>query len=396
MLSTFLLAKRKKIQGTPSMLGRELFMKRVLFLLLLSLTIGGFSAFAQSPKATAFEIKGSEAESAAYYGGELYITVDGKQKKIAEQANDVWITNGGKEVVYSARDGAGGYENEGQSLRIYDVATGETRKIMSEYSYVVGLSEVKLTTGASALLVRLEDGGLGGSYFALVDPKRGQVFFKSWTEVKSVKGDTLTLVFYKENDWENINQSRGTAFYDNKSAIPAPSKVKPYKTQVYDLKKLIKKGVIYNRPTMEMYGDDFDPKKTKFANIYLWRANEEMQNKNFVLSPVSRNVNKAAPLKPALEALFKGASQDEESQGFSSSTFGMKFEGVVLKNGIALVKFSQPKDQTNHGSQAPSVFIEAIEKTAGQFPTVKKVQVCAIGETLIDAQLEKQFPRCAR
>ncbi len=100
------------------------------------------------------------------------------------------------------------------------------------------------------------------------------------------------------------------------------------------------------------------------------------------------------PLTPTLQDLFIGVAQNEEGKGFTSPAFGMKFEGVVLKNGVATVKFSQPKDQTNYGSLGPFIFLESIEKTAKQFPSVKKVVVCAIGETMIDSQMDKPIPRC--
>lgn len=134
--------------------------------------------------------------------------------------------------------------------------------------------------------------------------------------------------------------------------------------------------------------------KTRDVKIYLWEANSNKPD--IALTPVMRQVNRRAPLRPALEALFAGAAKDEEGMGLSSSTFGMKFVGVSLQNGFALVKFSQPPNQTNYGSQGPMIFAEAIEKTARQFPAVKKVQVCAVGDTMIDSQLEKPFPRCPK
>ena len=87
---------------------------------------------------------------------------------------------------------------------------------------------------------------------------------------------------------------------------------------------------------------------------------------------------------------------EEKARGLSSSTFGMTFEDLKFQNGTALVKFSQPPNQTNYGSQGPMIFAEAIEKTARQFPAVKKVRICAVGDTLIDAQLEKPFPKCPK
>lgn len=358
---------------------------KTFFLLIIFTTLG----FAQNLKATGFEIKTPGDEPSDYYGGQLYITVAGKKKLIAEQAIDVWLINGGKEVVYSGRDGSGGFENEGMSLRIYNVKTGKTLKILSEYSIVVGLSEKLLSNGQNTLLVKMADGGLGGSYFAVVDPKRGEVFYREFAEVSAIKGDKIKLAFYKEDDFEKISAERGEDEYQNKTAFVKNTKVKPYKTETHDLKKIIKGKVIVNKNSFEMN----EPKWRK-VKLYFWRPNDEGKNGNFVLGTVEREVSANAPLEPTLQNLFIGVAKNEEGQGFTSPTFGMKFEGVVLKNGVATVKFSQPPDQTNYGSLGPFIFLEAIEKTARQFPTVKKVVVCAIGETMIDGELDKQFPRC--
>ena len=130
------------------------------------------------------------------------------------------------------------------------------------------------------------------------------------------------------------------------------------------------------------------------VKIFLWDVNSNTSGLGLV--PVKRRVAGAAVLRLTLESLFAGATTEEEAKGLNSSTFGMKFEGVTLTNGIARVKFSQPLNQTNYGSQGPMILAEAIEKTARQFPAVKKVEICAVGETLIDSQLEKPFPRCAK
>jgi spore germination protein GerM len=362
-------------------------MKQNLILLISLVILGGlfsFPIFGQ--RATSFEIKNVQS---VVIGGELYVKIGGKNRKIANEAVDVWIINNGQQVVYSAADGSGGFENEGQSLRIYEVKTGKTKKILSEYTMVSGLTSVKLSNGANALLVRLSDGGLGASYFAVVDPKRGQVLSVDWAEITEIKGDTVKLAFYKEEDWEEINQKRDWK-NDHKKAIPEPTVVKPEKTETLDLKAVLKNKVIVNKNSYEASEEP----KLRDVEIYLWRANDDDGTKTFVLKPVLRSVDAAAPLRPALEELFKGAYESEEKDGFGSSTFGMKFEGVVLKNGVATVKFSQPPNETNYGTLGAFIFLEAILKTAKQFPTVKKVEVCAIGETLIDAQLEQQFPRC--
>ncbi|MGI8669720.1 MAG: GerMN domain-containing protein [Aridibacter sp.] len=362
-----------------------------LFIISIALIFGWFSSTLTAQilesRATAVEIKYS---GESQYSGELYATIDGKSKKISDSAIQAWIINNGKNVIYSATDGAGGYENEGESLRIYSVKYGDTRKILSEYYNVTAVGEKKLSNGKTALLVRLTDGGLGGSYFAVVDPTRGEVFFTDWAELLEISGDNITLGFYKQTDWETINTEREFA----EVLIPKRTKIKPYKTEKHDLKKLLTNEFIYNEK--ENREDPTAKDGLKKVKIYLWRANDNVPNQNFVLSPVPRYVNPKVPLRPTLTALFNGANEDEAEQGFSSSTFGLKFKGVVLKSGTATIKISQSPNERNYGTLGPFIFLEAIKKTAMQFPTVKKVKICAVGETFIDSELEKPFSRCSK
>jgi hypothetical protein len=99
----------------------------------------------------------------------------------------------GAQVAYSAIDGAGGYENEGQSLWIVDVATKQRRAVMREYTQVREISELRLPDGHGLLVVRLEDGGAGMSHIAMVDPLRGQVARMPRSLVAKVDGDTIEL-----------------------------------------------------------------------------------------------------------------------------------------------------------------------------------------------------------
>lgn len=338
-------------------------------------------------RAEKFEIKPSDAP----LGGTLYISVSGRPRKVYDPVFAAWMINDGRDVVFSSSDGSGGFENEGQSLRIYNVQTRLTRKIMSEYTGVDAVQAVKTSTGAQALLVKMSDGGLGGSYFAIVDPNRGEVFYRRWAEVTAINGDQITLAFYREEDWDAINNARNWR-QDSSNTVISITKVAPEKTEPVDLKVALKGQVIVNRNSYEL--SESEEKKTRDVKIYLWEANSNQPD--IALTAVMRQVDRRAPLRLTLEALFAGATKDEEGKGLSSSTFGMKFVGVTLQNGFALVKFSQPPNQTNYGSQGPMIFAQAIEKTARQFPTVKRVQVCAVGDTLIDSQLEKPFPRCSK
>jgi hypothetical protein len=205
------------------------------------------------PIATQFRIEAADPKDWREIG-KLYITVGGRERKIADKAIEAWIINGGKEVVYSGLDGAGGVENEGQSLRIYDVGTKNTRKILSESFVISALMETKLSTGEIVLLVRL--GSMLGSSAGLVviDPKRGKVL-ESDAGLTKIEGDFITLSFYRVEDWGAIDEwdlSEETESvpdpYPNGGVILKTKIAKPYKTLRYDLKKIIKKKVISNKP----------------------------------------------------------------------------------------------------------------------------------------------------
>jgi hypothetical protein len=163
--------------------------------------------------------------------GALFVTIDGTEKKITDQAQQAWIINDGRHVVYSSSEGAGGYENEGQSLHLYDVETGRQKRIMSHYFMVQSVKEVVTSKKKRALLVTMEDGGLGASYVAVVDPWRGEVFFRRWARILADKGDTIVLGFYKEDDWGELE----------------PGKMRPYKKERYNLNTLLLRRVIVNK-----------------------------------------------------------------------------------------------------------------------------------------------------
>ena len=166
--------------------------------------------------------------------GPLFVTIAGKEKRISEQAQQAWIINGGQHVIYSSSEGAGGFENEGQSLHLYDAGSGKHKRIMSEYFMVDDVKEVVTSNKRRALLVTMSDGGLGASYIAVVDPSRGEVFFRRWARILSHKGDTFVLGLYREGDWEKLISGEG-------------AKVRPYKREQYDVKSLLRRRVIVNK-----------------------------------------------------------------------------------------------------------------------------------------------------
>ena len=173
--------------------------------------------------------------------GALFVTIAGTEQKVTDQAQQAWIINGGRHVVYSSNEGAGGYENEGQSLHLYDVDTRNHKRIMSEYFMVQRVKEVITSTKKRALLITMEDGGLGASYLAVVDPLRGEVFFRRWVRILANNGDIIILGFYREKDWGDLEEGK---------------KVRPYKKERHDLKTLLLRPVIVNKKENRDHEDD--------------------------------------------------------------------------------------------------------------------------------------------
>jgi hypothetical protein len=201
------------------------------------------SAQPRQLRATSFRLEKLETT----LGHKLYITVNGRERKISNQVMGAWIFDGGKSVAYSGLDGSGGFENEGESLRIYNVRTGRARKVLSEYVAIIALMPVKISTGQLALLIRMGDGGLGASYFAVVDPRRGEIFSRNWAELVELNGDRIKLAFYNEEDWDAILGER-SGEPDNPNQVISTTKVKPKRFESHDLKRVLKMRVIYNKP----------------------------------------------------------------------------------------------------------------------------------------------------
>lgn len=100
---------------------------------------------------------------------------DGDTVVIGERAIRGWVLGDGTLVAISGTDGAGGYENEGQSLTVVDLTSGARRRVVADYFAIVRVEAVE-QDGKVALLVHMRDGGQGGLHVTVVDPDRGQVF----------------------------------------------------------------------------------------------------------------------------------------------------------------------------------------------------------------------------
>ncbi len=168
--------------------------------------------------------------------GSVFITVGGSEHKIAGWASCAWIISEGKEIVFASDGGSGGFEGEGHTLHIYNVKTRETREVLSHYYMIDEVKEVKLASGATVLLVEMSDGNAGNPYISVVDPKRGEVYFRRFAKLVAIKYDKITLNIYRFGEWD-----KQYPLFDE----PDPT---PKSTKTVSLSKVLKNKVICNKP----------------------------------------------------------------------------------------------------------------------------------------------------
>ena len=205
--------------------------------LLLTIADAGVAAVAANPcpaRPTTLRIGAARVDATRFEPGPLVVKLGHEECELAARALRSWIINQRRQLVYSTPEGAGGFENEGQSLRIYDVRTGTQKQILSEYYAIDAVHEVRTESGRSALIVDMQDGGLGASHVAVVDPRKGEVFIANKAKVVRGDGQQLILGFYHDQDWELLANG---------------NKVNPYRTKTYHLDDLLKsKPILRSAP----------------------------------------------------------------------------------------------------------------------------------------------------
>ena len=157
-------------------------------------------------------------------GGPVFATVDGAEKQIAPFGYKAWLLDEGRAVAYSAR-GSGGFENEGQTLYLYDAKSGLKHRLFSARFEITDVKRAQSAAGKIAYLVSMEDGGLGATHIAVIDPAHGQVFHQDGARFDGVAQGTFSVSWYKDEDWEKLRQH---------------AEVAPTKSQRYDLDDLLK------------------------------------------------------------------------------------------------------------------------------------------------------------
>ncbi|HQU82689.1 MAG TPA: GerMN domain-containing protein [Pyrinomonadaceae bacterium] len=126
------------------------------------------------------------------------------------------------------------------------------------------------------------------------------------------------------------------------------------------------------------------------VKIYLQKGGDLTKKKvRLNLVPLKRKADSGTRLESALKWLFAPVlTTAERKLKFQEIDFGMKFEGVSLKNGTAIVKFSET-DTANYRESSAAIFAAAVRKTAKQFREVNQVKICSIGEISFDIDSDK-------
>ena len=192
--------------------------KRLVILLAAILPLlgqGGTGAFVHSLTNLQVERKGDDLT------GILTLIDNGKTVEVAKRAIRGWIVTDGTRAVYSSTGGAGGYEGEGQSLWLYAPGLAP-RKLTAQKFAISDVKEVAVGHNRALVLV-MEDGGLGATHIAVIDPKRGLLLTASKARLLRIDGVSVLVGYQREGDWEKLA---------NGTDIP------PFRTQSYDLRQI--------------------------------------------------------------------------------------------------------------------------------------------------------------
>jgi len=98
---------------------------------------------------------------------------------------------------------------------------------------------------------------------------------------------------------------------------------------------------------------------------------------------VERQVPKTlAVARTAVEALLRGATQEEINQGFISNiNSGVRIQNLTIENGVAKVDFDEQMEFQVGGSCRVAAIRAQITETLKQFPTVDNVVISINGRT---------------
>lgn len=125
--------------------------------------------------------------------GDVVVTIGGQERVVGSGALRAWRVAGGRMAVYASMDGAGGYEDEGEGLTVYDVAKNHCELVMREMYRVIRVDESRAWSGRLVLFVTMDDGGVGATHVGIVDPMRGQVFRQPYARFDRIERGRVVI-----------------------------------------------------------------------------------------------------------------------------------------------------------------------------------------------------------
>ncbi len=127
-------------------------------------------------------------------GGPLVVTWSTLESDtIPVAALRAWVTDNGSEIAWVGRDGAGGYENEGEALHLSPAdAPAEDRLVVRENFMIEDVHDLRWSGDGRLLLIRMRDGGAGNPHITVVHPLRGPVY-RAVNAVVAQEGDNLLV-----------------------------------------------------------------------------------------------------------------------------------------------------------------------------------------------------------
>jgi hypothetical protein len=158
------------------------------------------------------------AQVSALPNGTYVATIGGAQVELGADMKKFFdLPASPRYYAWSNARGAGGFENEGQGLSVYDVRTGRKRQVLAEYFPIDDVKSATLADGREALLVAMTDGGAGFAHFAVVDPARGEVFRLDRAALAGIRGNQVDVKLFDED-----GNAAGTRTYDLAALLAGP------------------------------------------------------------------------------------------------------------------------------------------------------------------------------
>lgn len=145
--------------------------------------------------------------------------------------------------------------------------------------------------------------------------------------------------------------------------------------------KITAAAILLATSILPLQAQSISPVKTVKVKIYLL-DNFESENLlgNLQMLSVERDVDANSPLRSAIEAQLAGATEEENSQLLYSPVSGINLLSVRVKNKTAYAHFTRTGAEAFDKIDALR-FRNAVRKTALQFPSVRRIEICLDGDS---------------